>query len=85
MKEHERIRAAYVTGDMLLIHTDRKPEGLVRVISPGKSLCGPSWHALHLDIPSVQRIKSAHLTGMLSFPLNVFISFAELSLAAILD
>ena len=73
LKKNKRLRTACVTGDMLLIHADRQPEGLVRVISPGNSLHGPSWHALPLDIPPLQGIKSAHLTAMLSFLLNVLL------------
>lgn len=64
------MRTACVTSDMLLMHTNRNPEGLVRVISPGNILCEPTWHALSLDLPSLQWIQSVHLTRMLSFPLN---------------
>lgn len=67
------MRTACVTSDMILMHTNRNPEGLVGVISPGNILCEPRWHALSLDIPSLQWIQSAHLTRMLSFPLNVLL------------
>lgn len=55
------MKTTCVNADMLLIHTNRKTEGLVRVISLGNSLRGPSWHALPLHIPPLQGIKSLHI------------------------
>ena len=59
LRQTEGMKAACVKSDMLLIHTDTEPEGLV--ISPGNSLLGQSWQDSPLHIPPLQHIKSLHI------------------------